>query len=209
MASRNMTAGLIIVLIAAVLLVLSSFIGGFAAGVATISGGAGAAAGIQNIVMGAVYGLFIIGLIVCLIGLIIARLEYNNYTYAFEEFNLKLTQGIIGLTEVSIPYRQMQDIDVERTLLHRMTGTSRVIIDSAGHEEVSEKNETDIILDPIDMEAAEEIRVMMQRRIGVQVVEGDKAADREFGAETGTKVPPQPGEMPPVSAPPTQPRQQS
>ncbi|MGC9605758.1 MAG: PH domain-containing protein [Minisyncoccia bacterium] len=179
LASRKMTAGLVILLIAVVLMVLSAPISGFLAGVLIIGGAKGATAAVSGTVGGLIMGLIIVALLACIVGLVIAKLQYANYTFTFEEFDLKLKQGIVSTTIVSIPYRQMQDVDVERSLLHRLTGTSRVVIDSAGHEEKTEDNETDIVLEPIDKETADEIRLMLQRKIGVQVVEGEKEADTE------------------------------
>jgi uncharacterized membrane protein YdbT with pleckstrin-like domain len=154
-------------------------------GILAIGGSHTAAASVSGAVTGLVMGLIIVALLACIVGLIIAKLQYSNYTFTFEEFDLKLKRGIVSTTTVSIPYRQMQDVDVERNILHQMTGTSRVVIDSAGHEEKDEHNETDIILDPIDKETADEIRLMLQRKIGVQVVEGEREADSE--AELASK----------------------
>ena len=114
-----------------------------------MSGGpsAGEAAIIFSVISYAIIGLFALTLIVLVVGLIVSWLEYINYSYTFEEFNLKLKRGIINKEIVSIPYRQMQDINIQRGLLYLLLGVSKVIIDSAGHEEADEMNETDIILD--------------------------------------------------------------
>lgn len=75
----------------------------------------------------------------------------------------------------------MQDINIDRPLVYRILGVSRVVIDSAGHEEFGEsRSETDIVLEPIDEKLAREIRDMLQRRIGVQIVEDEKEADLEI-----------------------------
>ena len=112
-----------------------------------------------------------------------SRLRYRKYTFTFEEFGLRLRRGMMRVTELTIPYRQMQDVEVERGFFHQLTGTARIVINSAGHEEPAARfrpaEETNIILDPIDVTAAEEIRLMLQRKIGVQVVEGEREADRE------------------------------
>ncbi len=191
MVSRKTTAGLVALLFAVLLLALKSGLSGLIAATLFASGMAKAAAlaASTNIVMMASAGLAILGLIMCAIGIIVARMEYGNLTFTFEEFGLKLKRGLLSTAEVTIPYRQMQDIDVERSLMHRLSGTSRVIINSAGHEEKDEKNETDIVLDPIDAALAEEIRSMMQRKIGVQVVEGEREADREAVAARAENAP--------------------
>lgn len=140
---------------------------------------------------------FIFALVSLVMSVITAKVEYKNYTFTFEEFGLRLKKGLFRMTELTIPYRQMQDVDIERGFFHQMTKTSRVVINSAGHEEAATHftpaEETDIVLDPIDKDVAEEIRLMLQRKIGVQVVEGEREADREALQQST-------GDNPPVSA---------
>ena len=50
---------------------------------------------------------------------------------------------------------------------------------SAGHEDPVEKDDTDTAFDPIDKDLAEEVRLELERKIGVQVVQGEKEADQE------------------------------
>jgi uncharacterized membrane protein YdbT with pleckstrin-like domain len=131
-----------------------------------------------------VFGLVVTALFFLMIlfffgGFIISYLEYKTYTYTFEEFDLKMRRGIFVRKENSVPYRQIQDVDTEQGALYQMLGLSKVIIMTAGHEESSEHEKTEILLEPIDRETAEEIRAKLEREIGVQVVESEKEADRE------------------------------
>lgn len=118
--------------------------------------------------------LFAASILAIIIGAVISWLEYQNYSFSFEEFNLVVKKGIFSREEVSIPYRQMQDINVSRNILHIMLGISRIVIDSAGHEEKDEHNETDIILELVDKNQAEDIRQFLAEKIGVQVVKNEK-----------------------------------
>jgi membrane protein YdbS with pleckstrin-like domain len=181
MVSRRTNVGFGILIVAAVLLVAKGGLAGLISTPLSFAGIRDSAAMSANIMNVMTAGLFILALLVCLIGVIIARIEYSNFSFTLEEFDMKLKRGVFTVTEISIPYRQMQDINIERNMMHRFTKTSRVIIDSAGHEEADEKNETDIVLDPIDREVADDIRLMLQRKIGVQVVVGEGEADREAG----------------------------
>jgi uncharacterized membrane protein YdbT with pleckstrin-like domain len=99
---------------------------------------------------------------------------------------------MVRITELTIPYRQMQDVDIERGFFHQMTGTSRVVINSAGHEEPAARfrpeEETNIILDPVDVALAEDVRLFLQRKIGVQVVEGERESDREALQQSAAQV---------------------
>ncbi len=179
MASQRMSAGLGILLLATGLLVAKGGLAVLISKPLALAGVTNASAAALSNLNYITAGLFIIALLVCLIGVLIARMQYAHYTFTFEEFDMKLTHGIIAIIQISIPYRSMQDINIERNLGHRLSGTSRVIINSAGHEESDERNETDIVLDPISEDRAEDIRLMLQRKIGVQVVQGEKEADRQ------------------------------
>lgn len=183
MVSRRMTVGLVIMLIAAVILILQDGLGGFVAGVMTIAGTPGSRAVMSApvIIHWIVLLGFIVGLAACIIGIFAARFEYKNYTFTFEEFGLKLKYGLASGRIISIPYRQIQNINLERSLMHRMTGTTRVTIDSAGEEDKDGHDESEITLEPIDEAVAEDVRLTLQRKIGVQVVESEREADREAG----------------------------
>lgn len=182
MAIRSLVPPLVIFAIAIVLAFAAKGITDLIYVVMKLSGPVSAAT--SNIISVAVNDVvalgFILGAVSLVMSFVTARMHYKNYTFTFEEFGLLLKRGLFRTTEVTIPYRQMQDVDIERGFLHQFTGTARVVINSAGHENVGEGHEeTNIILDPIDRAFAEDIRLMLQRKIGVQVVEGEREADRE------------------------------
>jgi uncharacterized membrane protein YdbT with pleckstrin-like domain len=134
------------------------------------------------IVTYSIAAIFVLAIVTFIASLIISWLEYLYYSYTFEEFNLKVKRGILNKEVVSIPYRQMQNVNVYRSLLYLLLGVSRVVIDSAGHEEEHEQSQSDIILEPIQKDVAEEIRLMLDRKIGVQVVEEQEAASKEINS---------------------------
>ena len=178
---RRVVPGFVLFIIAVVVSGMRDFLlSSFATLLRTSTGQA--AANAQDFPKYFSYGLnafFVVSIALMAIGLIVAWLEYRNYSFRFEEFNLMVGRGILWTEEVSIPYRQMQDININRSLAHRILGVSRLIIDSAGHEEAEEQNETDIILDPLEKSVAEEVRQFLDRRVGVQIVKDVKLEDRE------------------------------
>jgi len=189
---RKLTPALIILLIAVALLAADRAIAAAVVSMAS-AGGATASrafqAGVGTTVQFVVLSAFVVGLVACLISILIARFEYSNYTFTFEEFDLRLKRGLLSTKVTSIPYRQMQDVNLERHLMHRLTGTARLVIHSAGHEEAADatagsSDEDEIVLDPIAADLADDIRLELQRKIGVQVVEGEHEADTEATAAT-------------------------
>jgi uncharacterized membrane protein YdbT with pleckstrin-like domain len=181
MASRKMMPGVIIFLIAAILISLKGAIAGFIYGafVAGGQGGAITAAAVSGAVVNVILAVFIVSLAVLLLGIVIARLEYRNYTYTFEEFDLRMRHGILSRAITSIPYRQIQDVDIDRSLSMQLMGLSKLTIITAGHEEAAEHEKVEVVLEPLQKEVAEDIRQMIERKIGVQVVRTVQEADSE------------------------------
>ena len=123
--------------------------------------------------------LFFLAIILGAFGVVVNYLRYHFFKFTLEEFGLRLRRGVLRVEEISIPYRQMQNVDVTRPLFYRILGLSRLVILSAGHEQVEEGDQTDTVFDPIDSEIAEEIRTLLGRRIGVQVIEHEIEADSQ------------------------------
>ncbi len=123
--------------------------------------------------------LLFLAILFFILGFIIAILEYKTYSFTLEEFSLVMRQGILNRKEDSVPYRQIQDVNIERPLIYLVLGLSKIIFITAGHEEAGEHEQTEIVLAPIDKDRAEEIREKLEREIGVQVVEDEKKADEE------------------------------
>jgi uncharacterized membrane protein YdbT with pleckstrin-like domain len=82
----------------------------------------------------------------------------------------------------------MQNVDVTRPLFYRIFGLSRLVILSAGHEQAEEGDQTDTVFDPIDSEVADQIRILLGRRIGVQVIEHETEADQQDTLARSQKV---------------------
>ena len=185
-ASRKMVAGLVVLLVALVLFAVSGPIASLAHRLFSAAGanGGNAASAVSGGITDAMIGLLIIGLIALAVGLIIARLEYLHFTYTFEEFDLRIRRGILQRSETSLPYRQIQDVDIDRSVAHQLLGLSKLTIITAGHEESAEHEKVEAILDPVEKGIAEEIRVMLERKIGVQVTKTVEEADEESSAGT-------------------------
>jgi uncharacterized membrane protein YdbT with pleckstrin-like domain len=179
--ARKTAAAFVLLFAALLVLILHSSLAERLAGAMAMSGTASLAL-VQSISSGIAYVslfLFLIGFIALLFGFIVSYLQYRNYAFTLSEFDLRLRRGVFSQKEVSIPYRQIQAIDIVRTIPYRFFGVSRLIMITAGHDDPGTDEEADTILDPIDKGLAEEIRAFLDRKIGVQVVEGTVQADKE------------------------------
>lgn len=99
-----------------------------------------------------------------------AWLTYKNYTYAFEENALKIRRGIFNKEEIEIPYRQVQDVAIERPLLFRFFGVSRLVILTAGREAGGKTDESEGVLPALDKDLAEKMEQELTSRANVEEI---------------------------------------
>ncbi len=151
-------------------------------------GGVSTEHAISSFVSFVAFIFLILGVLWFIGGFIIARIEHRNYTFTLEEFDLKLKRGIFDIKEVSIPYRQIQNVDITKPLVYQFFGVSRLVLVTAGHADKSNDG-TDTVFDPIDSDIADEVRAMLQKRVGVQVVEGEAKNTTEMTKESATPKP--------------------
>lgn len=63
---------------------------------------------------------------------IVAVTVHHSFRFSIDETGFKKQYGIIHKQEVSIPYKQIQNVNITRSLLDRFLGLSRVCIETAG-----------------------------------------------------------------------------
>ena len=113
-------------------------------------------------------GLFVVAF---LITFLVAWLIYVNYKFMLGEDALKIKRGILSKEEVAMPYRQIQDVDIERDLGFQMMGLSRIVILTAGAEvEKSDDDQSEGILPALDKDLAEWLQAELLKRANVQKV---------------------------------------
>jgi len=113
-------------------------------------------------------GLFVISFLVIFL---IAWLIYVNYKFMLGDDSLKIKRGILNKEEVAMPYRHIQDVDIERDLSFQMMGLSRIVILTAGQEEEKNKDdESEGILPAMDKDLAEWLQAELLKRANVQKV---------------------------------------
>lgn len=131
--------------------------------------------------------LFALAVLIFIVSAVIGWLDYLFRTYRLEEFNLKICHGILNREELTIPYRQIQNVDIDRSLIYLIFGISRLTVINASHDDLEQHGETDIVLDPIDKKIAEAIRLELSHKIGVQIVQDDKDERKRY-LKDNTKI---------------------
>lgn len=113
----------------------------------------------------------LVALAALIVAFIASWLIYTNYRYMLDDDSLKIKRGILNKEEIAIPYRQIQDINIERNLTYQMFGMSRLVILTAGHEdEPHPEGEAEGILPAIDKTLAEKLQDELLKRTDIQRV---------------------------------------
>ena len=130
----------------------------------------------QNYMLGATLISFVISLIIFAISFAFAWLNYKNYVFSMAEDSFKIKRGILSKTENAIPYRQIQNVDIERSLLFQMLGLSRLIILTAGHEDEKPSgvpkgdDEAEGVIPAVDQKLAGWMQTELLKRANIQKV---------------------------------------
>ena len=126
----------------------------------------------QKYVIGATFITFMISLLIFMGSIIFAWLTYKNYLFSMAEDSFKIKRGVFSKTENAIPYRQIQNVDIERDLMFQMLGLSRLIILTAGHEDENHKgnDEAEGIIPAVDQKLAEWLQTELLKKADVQKV---------------------------------------
>jgi uncharacterized membrane protein YdbT with pleckstrin-like domain len=114
-------------------------------------------------------------LIVFTVTVLVAWIEYANFAFLLADDALKVKRGVIHKEEIAIPYRQIQNVDIERTLLFQIAGTSRLVILTAGHDDTDAdkedgKADSEGIIPVMDKKLAARLQVELLKRANIQKV---------------------------------------
>jgi len=127
---------------------------------------------LQKYAIGATFITFMLAVIVFTGSIIFAWLTYKNYVFSMADDSFKIKRGVISKTENAIPYRQIQNVDIERDLLFQMLGLSRLIILTAGHEDTAPKgsNESEGVIPAVDQKLAQWLQTELLKRANIEKV---------------------------------------
>ncbi len=61
-----------------------------------------------------------------------ALIVYNNFKYEIDETGIIIDSGVIHKKNVTVPFEQIQNVNIERTLTDRIFGLARISIETSG-----------------------------------------------------------------------------
>ena len=104
----------------------------------------------------------------------VTYLVYDNYLFMLGDEALRIKRGILAKEEIAIPYRQIQDVDVEQSITDRMWGVARVAILTAGREEGKGEDgsddESEGVFPALEKGLADRLQSELLRRTDIQKV---------------------------------------
>ncbi|MBI5133941.1 MAG: PH domain-containing protein [Candidatus Taylorbacteria bacterium] len=104
-----------------------------------------------------------------LFAVISTRLIHKNRTFCLAEDAFKMRHGVFTTVEIAIPYRQIHNVDIERTLEQRILGVSKLVVTTAATDNPStSRNESGCIIEAIDKGLASNLQAELLRRADIQ-----------------------------------------
>ena len=113
-------------------------------------------------------------ILVCMItffgGAAAAGVQYLAFRYSLEQDAFKIKSGILNINVEAIPYRQMQNVDIQRDLLYRFFGLSRLVILTAGTEDAKGGEHSEGIIPALDKGVASRLQEELLQRSNIAKV---------------------------------------
>ena len=106
--------------------------------------------------------LIMISLAIFLMVFLRTYFEYRYYTYLFTEDAFIMTYGYIVRNEIATLYHQIQNVNIQRSILDRAIGVSQVIILMTGSDRDSHRNQ--IVLPAVGRRKAKLVQAELLRR---------------------------------------------
>lgn len=131
-----------------------------------------------NVALYAFLGYLVLLILLSVIGIFLGWLEYSRYEITLSDKSLKMQRGLISVEQVGIPYRYIQDIKIERSLLDQILGVSELMVTIAGSEqqeihpgEGTGGNLHRVMLPALERKIAHQIQEVVLNRAQIQQID--------------------------------------
>ena len=116
------------------------------------------------------FGGFLFMIISFALAIFITSLDYFTFYFMLDDHGLCMKQGILNKQEISIPYRQIQDINIDRPFLYQIFGVCRLNIITAGQDNDHDNDQTEANFPIVDKGMAYDLREQLLRHSNIEVV---------------------------------------
>lgn len=111
--------------------------------------------------------LFIVSSILLAIGIFISFIKYIRITFIMHQNALTIKSGIISKKEISIPYRNIQDVSILQSIPLRIMGVSKLIVITGGSDTNDKEKEAERTFEIIDTNIAKSIRTTILEKSNI------------------------------------------
>lgn len=126
---------------------------------------------INTVFLYVVGALYVASIIVLAIGLLVNLLHYIGCRFNLDTYAFRLRRGIFSRDDISIPYRQIQDVDVDQSVLGRLFGIGKLIILTAGNNENNAHGEeSEVVFGIVDISVAKYLQKALTEKSSIQLV---------------------------------------
>lgn len=135
------------------------------------SGSSAQAAGVTNVLGTLISWGFLATLLVFVVTALISWLEYTMFQFRLDADIFKIKRGVFTRLESAIPYRRIESVDIQRSLVQQLFGVSRISIETTIDSEAtgdSKKDSSDEVFPVIDSALAQTIQEELTTRANVQ-----------------------------------------
>lgn len=120
------------------------------------------------------FGLLAAAILAESLGLILAMLEYKTCKIMLDDYSLKVTRGILNKSETEIPYRRIQNIEIEQTILDRILGIGLLVVATSSDLDQTENEEQvkayDEVIPMMDYALAKAVADVITHRAQVETM---------------------------------------
>ena len=106
----------------------------------------------------AIFGSFVFVALLFALALLITSIDYFTFYFMIDNSGLCIKKGLVDKQEISIPYKQIQDIDIDRPFIYQMFGVCRLNILTAGQDSDHDNDPTEANFPIIDKDLAYNLR---------------------------------------------------
>jgi uncharacterized membrane protein YdbT with pleckstrin-like domain len=110
---------------------------------------------------------------------IAAYVSYWSFRYKVEYNYLSFVKGIINRQKISVPFRQVQNVDIDQNFIYRIFGLVSLVILTMGNEDPQhmKKEESEIVLPPLNVREGTQLQKFLLDRSNIQRIVAQNPAD--------------------------------
>ena len=105
-----------------------------------------------------------------LLTLFLGWLRYIRYGVFIDDKDFKVDRGLFSIEHIGIPYRRIQDVKIQRSLIDQFFGVSNIVITILGSDETPGSHKDSIILPSIDKNIALHIQDIVLKKAQVEQI---------------------------------------